>query len=139
MTIRSRCFPAVTREHITHGYAITVHSAQGATADTCHAVLGETSTRATLYVAMTRGRDGNTAYLYERVADHEHGGEQTGVHVMQRDTSRHAGQLVRSIIANDDRPLTALDMAAHAPGVCPAGAGGAQAQRRRGLDLQPQP
>ena len=127
------------REHITHGYAVTVHSAQGVTADTCHAVLGETTTRAMLNVAMTRGRDGNTAYLYERVADHELGGEQTGVHVRQHGTGRHAGQIVRSIIANDDRPLTALDMAAHAPGVCPAGAGGAQAQRRRGLDLQPQP
>jgi ATP-dependent exoDNAse (exonuclease V) alpha subunit len=27
------------REHITHGYAVTVHSAQGVTADTTHAVL----------------------------------------------------------------------------------------------------
>ena len=32
------------REHITHGYAITVHSAQGVTADTTHAVLGEPPT-----------------------------------------------------------------------------------------------
>jgi hypothetical protein len=45
------------REHITHGYAITVHSAQGATADTTHAVLGENATRALLYVALTHGRD----------------------------------------------------------------------------------
>ena len=48
------------REHITHGYAVTVHSAQGVTADTTHAVLGENTTRAMLYVAMTRGRDTNT-------------------------------------------------------------------------------
>ena len=53
------------REHITHGYAITVHSAQGVTADTTHAVLGETTSRALLYVAMSRGRDTNHAYLYE--------------------------------------------------------------------------
>ena len=45
------------REHITHGYAVTVHSAQGVTADTTHAVLGENTSRALLYVAMTRGRD----------------------------------------------------------------------------------
>jgi hypothetical protein len=38
------------REHITHGYAITVHSAQGATADTTYAVLGENTNRALLYV-----------------------------------------------------------------------------------------
>ena len=28
---------AYVREHITHGYAVTVHSAQGVTADTTHA------------------------------------------------------------------------------------------------------
>jgi ATP-dependent exoDNAse (exonuclease V) alpha subunit len=42
------------REHITHGYAITIHSAQSVTADTAHAVLGENTTCALLYVAMTR-------------------------------------------------------------------------------------
>jgi hypothetical protein len=54
------------RRHITHGYALTVHSAQGATADTTHAVLGENATRALAYVAMTRGRDTNTAHLYQQ-------------------------------------------------------------------------
>lgn len=49
------------REHITDGYAVTVHSAQGFTADTTHAVLSETATRAMSYVAITRGRDVNTA------------------------------------------------------------------------------
>jgi ATP-dependent exoDNAse (exonuclease V) alpha subunit len=43
-----------------------VHSAQGVTADTTHAVLGERASRNLLYVAMTRGRDTDTAYLYER-------------------------------------------------------------------------
>ena len=57
------------REHINHGYAVTVHTAQGVTADTTHAVLGEKATRAALYVAMTRGRAANHAYLYERVAE----------------------------------------------------------------------
>jgi ATP-dependent exoDNAse (exonuclease V) alpha subunit len=62
-------------EHITHGYAVTVHSAQGVTADTTQAVLGENTTRAMAYVAMTRGRESNTVYLYRRTAgdaDHEH-------------------------------------------------------------------
>ena len=57
------------REHVSLGYAVTVHSAQGVTADTTHAVLGENTTRALLYVAMTRGRDTNTAYLYERTIE----------------------------------------------------------------------
>jgi len=42
------------RQHITHGYAVTVHSAQGVTADTA-APSSANTTRAMLYVAMTRG------------------------------------------------------------------------------------
>jgi ATP-dependent exoDNAse (exonuclease V) alpha subunit len=57
------------REHIAHGYAVTVHSAQGVTANTTHAVLGENASRALLYVAMTRGRESNTAYLHQRQAE----------------------------------------------------------------------
>ena len=104
------------REHITHGYAVTVHSAQGVTAERTHAVLGETTTRALLYVALTRGRDTNTAYLYERLAgegEHEHA-EPPGVHVMRRGSGRGAAQLVRGIIANhDEQARSAHDIAAH--------------------------
>ena len=105
------------REYLTHGYAVTVHAAQGVTADATHAVLGENSSRSMLYVAMTRGRDANTAYLYERMAEQEYGPDQRdGVHVMQRGISPHAGQLVRAILANrDDQPITAHDIAARTP------------------------
>jgi ATP-dependent exoDNAse (exonuclease V) alpha subunit len=41
-----------------------VHSAQGVTADTAHAAMSDKATRTLSYVAMTRGRDANTAYLY---------------------------------------------------------------------------
>ena len=85
------------REHITHGYAITVHAAQGVTTATTHAVLGETTTRNLLYVAMTRGRESNQAYLYERRAgetEHEYA-EAPGVHAMRRGNSHDASQLVR--------------------------------------------
>ena len=103
------------RDHITHGYAVTVHSAQGVTADTTHAVLGEKCSRALLYVAVTRGRESNQAYLYERrAAETEH--EQPhpdGLHVMRRGTSRDAAALIRNIIATrDDRARTAHDIAA---------------------------
>ena len=103
------------REHITHGYAITVHAAQGVTTATTHAVLGETTTRNLLYVAMTRGRESNQAYLYERRAgetEHEYA-EAPGVHAMRRGTSHDASQLVRAIIATrDERARTAHDIAA---------------------------
>ena len=92
-----------------------MHSAQGVTADTTHAVLGETTGRNLLYVALTRGRDANTAYLYERIAegDHEHAEQPDSLHVMRRGTSHDAAQLVRGIIATrDDRARTAHQVAA---------------------------
>ena len=55
-TAPAPCSTATTCASTSPGYAITVHSAQGVTADTTHAVLGENTSRALLYVAMTRGR-----------------------------------------------------------------------------------
>ena len=102
------------REHITHGYAVTVHAAQGVTADTAHAVLGEKATRAALYVAMTRGRESNSAYLYQRVAEASEYSDAgpDGLHVLRRASSRGAAQLFRQIIATDARAQTAHDLAA---------------------------
>jgi hypothetical protein len=115
---RAAFFGDYLRQHVTHGYAVTVHSAQGVTADTTQAVLGEHTTRALLYVAMTRGRHTNTAYLYERRAgegEHEHA-DPPGVHVMRRGSGRDAAQLVRGIIANhDEQARTAHDIGAEAP------------------------
>jgi DNA primase catalytic core len=51
------------REHVVLGYATTVHTAQGITADTSHLVATGTETRQLLYVALTRGRTANHVYL----------------------------------------------------------------------------
>lgn len=105
------------REHITYGYAVTVHSAQGTTADTTHSVLGGTNTRALAYVALTRGRDTNTAYLYACSTAHEYPDEGVGArHVMTRGSSQEAGRLLRAMLANDVRPTTAHNLAATAAG-----------------------
>jgi conjugative relaxase-like TrwC/TraI family protein len=60
--------------HTTLAYATTVHAAQGRTVDTCHAIIDTTADRACTYVALTRGREANTAYVIcERDADpHQH-------------------------------------------------------------------
>lgn len=50
-------------EHLDLGYAITAHRAQGVTTDTAHVVVTATTTRENFYVAMTRGRHGNHAYV----------------------------------------------------------------------------
>ena len=74
------------REHVSLGYAVTVHAAQGVTADASHAVLGENTSRPLLYVAMTRGRHTNIAHLYQRSSgDHEYGHQEpNGTHLTHR-------------------------------------------------------
>jgi hypothetical protein len=44
-------------------YATTVHGAQGETVDRAHVAVGDTTGAAAAYVAMTRGRNDNTAHL----------------------------------------------------------------------------
>ena len=108
------------REHVSLGYAVTVHTAQGATADTTHAVLGENTNRALLYVAMSRGRYTNTAYLYEQTSGEGEYSRQErgGTQLTSRGTNRDAADAVRAVLANhrDPTPVTALDYAAHTPG-----------------------
>ena len=107
------------REHVTHGFAVTAHSAQGVTAQTTHAVIADTATRNLLYVAMTRGRDSNQAYLYQRTvgeADHQHAAAPTeGVHVAHRGSPAQAAQLMRTVIGRDERARTAHQTAADTP------------------------
>jgi conjugative relaxase-like TrwC/TraI family protein len=99
------------KEHVTLGYAATVHSAQGVTADSCHAVVGEGASRAMLYVAMTRGRHNNEAFLYQRLAheaDHEHAKPVVapGIHQTRRGNKHSAAYYFRQILGNDERPRT---------------------------------
>lgn len=49
--------------HVRLGYAMTIDSAQGTTADTCHTVLTGSESRNQLYVAITRGIHANHLYV----------------------------------------------------------------------------
>jgi ATP-dependent exoDNAse (exonuclease V) alpha subunit len=107
-------------EHVTLGYGATVHAAQGVTADASFAVLGEQAPRAMAYVAMTRGRATNEAFLYQRVtgeADHQHTTPLTvpGIHVLRRGNSYSAAHHFRQILARDERPHTMHDHAERTP------------------------
>ncbi|MEU3010066.1 MobF family relaxase [Nocardia asteroides] len=51
------------RAHVHLGYAATIDSAQGITADTCHVALSGRESRQQFYVAMTRGILANHAYI----------------------------------------------------------------------------
>jgi DNA primase catalytic core len=59
-------------DHVELGYASTVHTAQGITADTAHTVATGEETRQLFYVAMTRGRAGNHVYLATVSDGNEH-------------------------------------------------------------------
>ncbi len=54
------------------GYAVTAYRAQGVTVDTSHVLVDPSMTRENLYVAMTRGRDGNYAYVAVDTPDDAH-------------------------------------------------------------------
>lgn len=106
------------REHVTHGFVVTAHSAQGVTAQTTHAVIADTATRNLLYVAMTRGRESNQAYLYQRTtgeADHQHRSPAEGVHLAHRGTPAQAAAVMRTVIGRDQRARTAHHTAADTP------------------------
>jgi hypothetical protein len=100
------------------GYAVTAHSAQGVTADTCHAVLGENADRPMLYVAMTRDRHTDTAHLYERLtADNELSHQPPAdTHPTHRGDRNDAANLLRTVLTNDGAcAVTAHAYAARQP------------------------
>lgn len=54
---------AYVESSIQLGYAVTAHRAQGITTETSHVLVDARMSRETLYVAMTRGRQSNVAYV----------------------------------------------------------------------------
>jgi exodeoxyribonuclease V alpha subunit len=65
-----RAVPAgYARKHVELAYATTVYGAQGETTGTGHLMLGEHTSAASVYVAMTRGRDDNVAHLVAQDAE----------------------------------------------------------------------
>jgi len=56
-------FEYVAAGHLTHGYATTIHKAQGATVDRCLVLADDTAGREHAYAALSRGRHGNDLYV----------------------------------------------------------------------------
>ena len=78
-----RTLPAAyALRHVELAYARTVYGAQGETVDRTHFVLGEQTGAASAYVAMTRGREANTAHL---VAENVDAAREQWVGVFSRD------------------------------------------------------
>ncbi len=102
-------------EHIALAYASTVHAAEGRTVDTGYPVIGSHTDLHSLYPALTRGRDGNRAYVITRTLSTD---QQTGERQDLEPTTARA--LVASILEAADaetaveRELSARSYEEHA-------------------------
>ncbi len=70
-------FAYASEGHLTHGYATTIHKAQGATVDRCLVLLDDTTPREHAYTALSRGRRGNDLFVAteDRRVDERHAAE----------------------------------------------------------------
>ena len=101
-------------EHLALAYASTVHAAQGRTIDTSHAVVTSWTSLAALYVALSRGRDANTAHVatISTIDDPAQGGEDQTLHrdpvavlagILDRHATRHAARSALAIATDVGR------------------------------------
>ena len=90
------------RESTGLGYAATIHTAQGVSADTMHGLLTGQESRQQLYTTLTRGRHANHFYL-QVVGDGDHHG------VIRPDTvsPRTPTETLQQILARDEAPVSA--------------------------------
>jgi hypothetical protein len=96
-------------KHVSLAYATTAHRAQGTTVDTAHAMVTSALSREVLYVAMTRGRDSNRAYI---ALDDPTEDPQDALHT-ERPTTGHA--VLEAVLAHSaaERSATHTGIAAH--------------------------
>lgn len=95
---------AYVAEHVDLGYATTAHRAQGLTVDACHTLVGPGMSREALYVAMTRGRDANIAYVATDAVDPACD-QLPDVHA-----TRTGRQILEQVLATSSAELSATQM-----------------------------
>ncbi|WP_091493503.1 MobF family relaxase [Microbacterium pygmaeum] len=124
--------------HVDLGYAITAHRAQGITTDTAHVLARSGMTRESFYVAMTRGRRANTAYVAVDRTEAGHAGPHPGepievnARTVLRGVLQHVGAELsahETIAAEQDRWESTAQLAAEYETIAAA------AQRDRWVDV----
>ena len=105
-TGRTVTLPAgYVQESVELGYATTVHTAQGVTADTMHGVVTGGESRQQLYTMLTRGRTANHVYL-SVVGD----GDPHSMISPDSLRPRTATELLEQILARDATPQSATTL-----------------------------
>jgi len=100
-------------EHTHLGYAATVHRAQGATVETTHAVVDSTTSRSSLYVAVTRGKQENRLYAITD-DDLDELAEDAHAHSAGNTPGSTARDVLARAVARDSRQRSATDIRAEA-------------------------
>ncbi len=97
--------------HLTHGYATTIHKAQGATVDRCLVLLDDTTSREHAYTALSRGRHANDVFVVaeDRRADERHAAEiePDPLDDLRQAIRRRAGK--RMALDDVEPPVSTLD------------------------------
>ena len=83
------------------GYATTIHTAQGVTADTCHGLLAGNETRQQLYAMATRGRQANHLHVQTT------GDGQPDPFDLDSVTDRTVTEILEHILAHDEQAISA--------------------------------
>lgn len=86
------------------GYATTAHRSQGVTVDTSHTVADEALSRELFYVALTRGKEGNHAYIEQ--PEEEHSPDHWGV-LTETPRGETARELLQPVLARSTAERTA--------------------------------
>ena len=96
-------------EHTELGYASTVHTAQGISADTMHGLVTSDQTRQQLYTMMSRGRHESHAYVVVTSDGDAHG-------LIRPEALRPptAGDVLTQVLARDESPRSATTLLAQA-------------------------
>ncbi|MBE1875046.1 relaxase domain-containing protein [Myceligenerans sp. TRM 65318] len=106
---------AYLAEHTQLGYASTVHTAQGVTADTTHGILTGTESRQLLYTMLTRGRHANHVHVLTACPDAALSGSDIHMPTLfdlgALDT---ATETLEGVLARDGAAISATSVAQHA-------------------------
>ncbi|KAA8719787.1 MobF family relaxase [Corynebacterium phocae] len=103
------------QEHTQLGYASTGHCAQGATVDIARVVAGVGNLdRASVYVPMTRGREGNCLYIAEVQPGDSDTGHGNTTPVKRRESVEYARDILASAASRDRADHTPQTVYGHA-------------------------
>ncbi|WP_426979947.1 MobF family relaxase (plasmid) [Pseudarthrobacter sp. O4] len=90
------------------GYACTSHRSQGVTVDSAHTVVSPGLARELFYVAMTRGRHGNTCYVDLPDPEEEHAPDEWGM--VRKILPEDAMAVLKGVLGNQAHEMTAHEV-----------------------------